>query len=184
MKTFTARLTGNLLEGNVEVELLYGVTTYARPAFPFPFFAVPSPAWLEKYKDKFLALLTCENGVTERLLWIGVVPLEGIELQPEGLEGTYYLLTDKYRVIIDDNKNELAIDVMDKGKLLLGSQKSQEPGVLGKELATLLGKLIDEITKITVPTNVGPSTTPINTPQLVALKQEFEKFQSKITFLE
>lgn len=44
-----------------------------------------------------------------------------------------------------------------------------------EDLAKLIGLLIDEINKITVPTGVGPSGTPVNAAAFGQLKQKFAK---------
>ena len=45
----------------------------------------------------------------------------------------------------------------------------------GEDLSELIGLLIDEINKITVPTGTGPSGTPVNAAAFGQLKQKFAK---------
>lgn len=59
-----------------------------------------------------------------------------------------------------------------------------EAMVLGDTLKNLIGELIDEITKLTVGTALGPSTTPVNTPQLLAIKAKLSQMLSKKSKLE
>jgi hypothetical protein len=58
------------------------------------------------------------------------------------------------------------------------------------ELCTILSSTLSAITSITVPTGVGPSGTPINTPAFIDLKsrikgiqQKIEKLQSQLAFV-
>jgi len=58
------------------------------------------------------------------------------------------------------------------------------------ELCTILSSTMSAITSITVPTGVGPSGTPINTPAFIDLKsrvkgiqQKIEKLQSRLAFV-
>ena len=58
-----------------------------------------------------------------------------------------------------------AVDIEIKGGTV-----ALEKSVLGETLQTVLGKLIDQILAITVPTGVGPSGTPINAAAFTAIK--------------
>jgi len=79
-------------------------------------------------------------------------------------------------VFIYHPKASIFIDKSGKTKIsaedieIKGGSVALEKSVLGETLQTVLGKLIDEIVKITVPTGVGPSGPPINAPALVAIK--------------
>lgn len=54
-----------------------------------------------------------------------------------------------------------------------------QPQVVGDDWKKMMEKLITEITKIYVPTGVGPSGTPINTPAFMAIKAELKECLSK-----
>lgn len=58
-----------------------------------------------------------------------------------------------------------------------------EPMVLGDKLVQTLSKLIDAINKITVPTALGPSGTPINKIEFNNIKSSLEDIKSKISNL-
>jgi len=65
-------------------------------------------------------------------------------------------------------------------KITLGDGDNLHPIVLGDELITLLGKLIDEITQITVANGSGVTGFPLNSVKLSSIKLEFNKILSKI----
>lgn len=84
---------------------------------------------------------------------------------------------DKFRL-----ETEGASVEMSKDSVVLNDGK--ESMVLGDTLKDLLGELIDEISKMTVGTAVGPSTVPTNVPQFQAIKLKLEQFLSKKSKLE
>jgi hypothetical protein len=85
---------------------------------------------------------------------------------------------------------------MESAKISLGIN-AVSPVLLGdrtmdwlNELCSILTKTITTITELTVPTGVGPSGIPINTPKFIGirgeiqtLKGKIEKLQSKLVFL-
>jgi hypothetical protein len=54
-----------------------------------------------------------------------------------------------------------------------------QPQVVGDDWKSMMEELITEITKIYVPTGVGPSGTPINTPKFMAIKAKLKECLSK-----
>lgn len=69
------------------------------------------------------------------------------------------------------------------GKISLGVE-SPEPIPVGDKLGDFLGKLIDAIVQITVPTGMGPSGVPINAAAITALKSEFVNWKSTRAFVQ
>lgn len=55
-----------------------------------------------------------------------------------------------------------------------GADTANEPALLGTTLKGLLEQLIDGLTALTVPTGVGPSGTPINAAQFIAVKAQLQ----------
>jgi hypothetical protein len=49
----------------VVVELLNGDTCCCRPCFAFPLIAVPTQDWLDKYKQKYMAVVGFRDGFKE-----------------------------------------------------------------------------------------------------------------------
>lgn len=98
-------------------------------------------------------------------------------IQYERDQGFTYL--DEFENEINANSDMIEI----KSKKINHSEGS-EPMVLGNKLESLLEKLDDAIMKITVPTPLGPSGTPINTPEFQAIKQEIKTIKSQISNLD
>lgn len=62
----------------------------------------------------------------------------------------------------------------------LGSQNAvNEQMVLGTTLKSLLENLLDEVSKLSVPTGTGPSGPPINTPAFIAIRNRLSTALSK-----
>lgn len=56
-----------------------------------------------------------------------------------------------------------------------GADSANEPALLGTTLKGLLEQLIDGLTALTVPTGVGPSGTPVNAAQFIAVKAQLQR---------
>ncbi len=69
------------------------------------------------------------------------------------------------------------------GKISLGVEHP-EPIPVGDKLGDELGKLIDQIVAITVPTGMGPSGVPINSAAITALKAGFINWKSTKAFVQ
>jgi hypothetical protein len=93
--------------------------------------------------------------------------------------------------IVLQTKKNIVLASDDIGTIWLGGVKktkgkageSYQRMVLAGELIQILEELIDEITKIIVPTPVGPSGTPINAAVFKAIKGKLPKIQSARNFL-
>lgn len=59
-----------------------------------------------------------------------------------------------------------------------------EPMVLGNKLVKTLNSLCDAISKLTVPTALGPSGVPINISDFQEIKKELEDIKSQISYLD
>lgn len=60
----------------------------------------------------------------------------------------------------------------------------KDPITLANELVTFLGNFIDAVTQITVTAAGSPSSVPINSAQLQALKNQLNTFKSQTAFLD
>lgn len=74
--------------------------------------------------------------------------------------------------------------VVESPETKLGSDKATEFALLGDSTIDIVGKLIDEIMKMTHPTGVGPSGPPINAAAFASLKQQLSTLLSKKVRLE
>lgn len=97
-------------------------------------------------------------------------------------EQIVHLVTDKKgivksRIKIDENEVQIQSDK-------IRHSNGEQPMVLGNTLVELLENILDEINKITVPTPVGPSGTPINKAKFEELKGKVKKIKSKISNLD
>lgn len=59
--------------------------------------------------------------------------------------------------------------------------EGSEQMVLGNKLVSILEKLIDSITNLTVVTNTGPSGTPLNSSQFIQIKSELNTILSELS---
>jgi len=91
---------------------------------------------------------------------------------------SHHIRIDNGPTYIDMDQDGDKIDVVAKN-VNVGTGGLQ-PQVVGDDLVSWLSDLCDEIALIYVPTGVGPSGTPVNTPKFQALKAAVkEKVQSK-----
>ena len=91
------------------------------------------------------------------------------------------LQTKRNIVLASDDVGTIWLGGVQKTKGKAG--ESYQRMVLAGELIQILEELIDEITKIIVPTPVGPSGTPINAAVFKAIKGKLPKIQSARNFL-
>lgn len=80
--------------------------------------------------------------------------------------------------IVMDKDGNISVFNKDGSKVNVGLG-ADEAGVRGDTLKSLLESLIDEINALTVPTGVGPSSTPINSANFLKIKADLAKFLSK-----
>lgn len=174
------RFTGEVVEDMVEVELKFNVTRLCTPVFAFPLFGQPHKEWIDKYKDKFMAVIAFEEeNNMEKPLLIGLKPLKNNSLPAEGLDQMTYLMSTNFRVWMNDKDNELVIDVLNGGKVKLGDKNVTEHAMLGDKTATFLNDIIDlmkdlcdKVAAITVSTAVGPSSPPVNVADIILVKTQ------------
>jgi hypothetical protein len=108
--------------------------------------------------------------------------------------GLTYVDEFKNTLVISSNKTEYEDQfgnklTLEDGKMTVISKEinhnsGAEPMVLGDTLQGLLEDMLSAITSITVPTALGPSGTPINTPQFQAISGKLSTMLSKISNLE
>ena len=70
-----------------------------------------------------------------------------------------------------------------EGKISIGKE-NYEPGVLGNKLKDLLGRVLDKIMALTVPTAVGPSGVPVNSADFASIKTELDNLLSQKVEIE
>ncbi len=105
--------------------------------------------------------------------------------------GEGWTLLDEYKneVVLKDGEIHAKVNdgksvYITKQKVNISAESPNETAVLGKELKDTLGKLIDAINQITVPTAYGPSGIPNNSAAFTAIKNTLDTILSKIVFLE
>lgn len=142
---FTGEIEDNQL---VIVELLNGDVAACRPSFAFPMVAVPTKKWLDKYSDKYMAVVAFVDDYKEKPLLIGMRPLMDINFPTEGYENNYLILSEQFRLWFNDDDKKLIADVLNDGKILLGNKDVTEPGVLGNKNEAVLKKLAQELINV------------------------------------
>lgn len=72
------------------------------------------------------------------------------------------------------------------GEIALGNANSgtEEPMVMGDTLKSMLEDILDKITQLTVPTAFGPSGTPVNAADFVAISQQLGDILSDLCNLD
>lgn len=101
-------------------------------------------------------------------------------MNSNSVEGTdRFLYEDEFKNKININENEIAIKADNSSVIKFGEGK--EPMVLGTTMKGKLDKIIEAMQKLTVPTAFGPSGTPVNISEFLAVKEEFDQFLSKLT---
>jgi hypothetical protein len=98
-------------------------------------------------------------------------------------KGVGFTMKDEFENVITIKDGEISIETknyqLKADEILFGSGK--ESLVLGETLKGELEKLISAIEKLTVPTGVGPSGTPINIAEFTAIKAKLSSILSKKT---
>lgn len=178
-------LTGNLLEGYVEVKMKYNIIRYARPCMSASVFSLPLGQWVEKYGEYFWGFVTYEEGRKEDLILLGVLPKDGKEFPEEGKVDKHYFYSEKFRIFMDDSANTFSVDSLADGRINLGSVDADHPAVLGDFLKEILEELIDALKGAKTKTSIGPqSFMTITQLKLSNIKGKLDKILSKQTFLE
>ena len=185
-----AKLTGEVKDFHIEVMTKMGTRRFCRPIFAFPLLARPSTAWVNKYKDKFFAAITHEINNPEKVLFIGLVPMESNGLPEEGVDDNVFLLSEKFRLWFNDEENKTVWDSLDGGELLLGDKNATEHALLGdktiqwlEDLSDQVMDLADQCALITVPTVVGPSGVPINAAAFNTISLSVSALQGQLNTL-
>lgn len=95
---------------------------------------------------------------------------------------------NKQSIVVDHKAGMITIssenDLTLKGKKIHIGDAADEHAVLGDTLVKLMGQMIDFITAINVPTAVGPSGPPLNSPAFIALKAQLQTTLSTFTFVK
>jgi hypothetical protein len=94
---------------------------------------------------------------------------------------TIILLDHENGKVVLTGQNE--IDLV-APKIRHGSTGADEPHVLGNKWKAMMEATFDAIAALTVPTAVGPSGPPINSPQFAQIRARLSEQLSKIAFVE
>jgi hypothetical protein len=180
-----AIFTGNVLDDFVEVKMRYNMIRYAKPVYTFPLVAIPTQAWLDKYGDNYWAMVDYDRGNEQDLILVGMLPKEGKNFPPEGLDGKYYFYTEKFRIFIDDVANTYSIESNETGGVInLGTKEATIKAVLGDTLVSKLDTLIDLLKAAKVNTAIGPQPFMADTQlQLSTLKDGLNDILSAVVKL-
>lgn len=150
-------LTGNMLDGFIEVKMKYNMIRYARPCYNSITMSKFGPKWVEKYGNKYWGFVTFDQGRPEDLVLLGVVPMDGKEVPDEGFEDKHYIYSEKFRIFMDDDANVFSIDTLENGGVIaLGDKTATEYAVLGNVLMTILEELVDALKAAKTNTPIGP----------------------------
>ncbi len=180
MEVLKGKLTGNMTDnGYVYVKLATGIEIPCLPTFAFPIIFRPNKNWINKYKDNFYAIVTTEENNDERHLLIGLVPLVTKEFPENTLDGSHYILTEKFQVWIDDKENKFIVKPLEDGEILLGDENVTEPLVLGNKMESLWKELISVLEGMTFTNSAGTTLVSNNITAISALKEKFNTTLSK-----
>lgn len=186
----TGRLTGDYDKesGYIGVKLSHGEELFARPLCQIPVVASYTKQWVDKYGGNFIALIGYENDLKERPILLGLVPLKNPKFPVEGYENNYLILTNNFRVWINDTDNELVLDTLEDGKIKFVDKDVTEPAMLGNVAVGLFNEFIQDIGNIgTIVTSTGVTSTISSSPQWTPLvskwEQKWKEFNSEKVFL-
>ena len=139
-----------------------------------------------------------ENGKIDLPLWkggwwaVGDMPSDFSALETYGFQtpGGHKIILDEQsgqEFIRVEHSNGARVELDSSGSIFVtnkagqkvhvgdGADTANEPALLGTTLKGLLEQLIDGLTALTVPTGVGPSGTPINAAQFIAVKAQLQR---------
>lgn len=120
-------------------------------------------------------------------VWRDNVQAGGL-VSPGGHEVFFFDDKDDQKTLRVKHSNGALIEIDNDGNIRISNKDGQtvfvglnaeEAAVLGDTLKGLLDELVEAILKLTVPTGVGPSGTPINSAEFNAVKAKFEQFLSQ-----
>jgi hypothetical protein len=100
-------------------------------------------------------------------------------------EGTVRIVHESGSSIVMDEKGNIQIQCGPSGKIRIGQKDaSKEPAVLGATLVSMLKEILTQIQAISVPTGVGPSGPPVNSPAFSTISAKLAEIQSGIINVE
>jgi hypothetical protein len=174
------KFTGDIdaATGYIFIQLSDGGLALARPGMAFPLVGVPTKSWLAKYKDRYLAIVSYLDDNPRYPVLLTMIPASG-KIPAEGYEDHVFLLSEKFRLWLNDSDNQAIIEAYNSGVIHLGGKDSKESAILGDKMKSFLEKFIDEVAKITVISPVGNTSTPVNVAALQQLKTELASLLSK-----
>lgn len=172
-----AKITGEVHPEDsrkIEVEFTHGVKRYVRPCMVYPFVFVPSKEWLDSVKEDMLAWIFYEEDNVDKPVYVGFLPKKGSSIIPNGFPSLGYIDTAKFRITIDDKKEELEIKhkegevlKVSKEEIYVG-KNAKEPALLGDTSVTLLVEILDIIKGFS-----GTYITPAGSPAPVVLNPDY-----------
>ena len=206
---FLVKPTGKLLEDDktfIQIEYR-GEIRYAKPAMPFGWYFVPTEEWLEKYKDEISIWVMFEQGDPRFPVWFGFAPRNNKIPGDDNFPNTAKMKTVEFEFLLDDTEKQLSLrnfektgllfnenvvsllhkeDIgikIDKNKVYLGNvDKNNEPVTLSEQLISVLQDMLDLMAEITVTSPVGNTSVPLNSAQMLAMKEQLEVIKSEVTY--
>ena len=183
------RLTGEVQDELIEVELQFGMKRFCKPVFAFPLIAAPYTDWVTEYKDKYMGLVGFANNKKgdnlEEALLMGIIPLKDNQTPVETLDqGNVFIMTKNFRLWVDDTGNKYIVDVLNAGEILLGDKNVTEKAMLGDTTVQMLSDIITQILAITVATPAGTSGPPLNAAAFSALQAQLQTLLSQTVKLK
>jgi hypothetical protein len=189
-----ARPTGEVLdEDTTYIEVMIGgKSVYVKPSMPFGWFAVPGKKWWAENKDKWGVWVMPEMNNPAHYVWIGMCPLDEQKPENSAYPESWELKTRNWTLLFDDEENSVTLSSVsggeklkvEPGKITLGA--GNEKMVLGDQLVSLLGQMVDILAAATIPTQTGGIGTfdPGVIANLQALKAQFESAKSQTITIE
>ena len=147
-----------------------------------------------------------ETGLYARSIYTKDAVVTDIQGEADEDHSVHTLDNKKFQVVIGEDKSSLLIDqekitlkhedaesvlgkdshttkfgnssvVVEDGTVYIGSKSGVDDAVLGSELATILIDMLDYMSQIKTPTQLGPQP-PVNMAQFIALKAKINAFKS------
>lgn len=143
---------------------------------------------IEQYSERQTKIYSPEKVVLQTLNISEGEEIKENNLTLETGKGLSYL--DEFENKVDVNQDS-EISIFAKNKTTIDSEteinigtENLEAATKGDTLKSILEELIDEITKITVPTAFGPSGVPVNASIIAAIKPKLTNMLSTLTKIE
>lgn len=184
-----AQPTGEVYEDDpsyIEV-MMGGKSVFVKPCMPFGWYAVPSKEWWAANKSKWAVWIMPEMNNPAHWVWIGMCPLDDQKPESSSYPNVWEMKTRKWSLTFDDENDTVLLESITGGeKIKIEPQKitfgaGNESLILGDQLTSFLGQLIDTLAAATIPTQTGGIGTfdPGVITNLQAMKAQFETMKSQ-----